>query len=151
KHMLARMTGLRRWVPAIDFDQGSPVPLRFVLKLTGELAPSHVTDGFGETVVLDHILDSQALDTHHLVFVDDACTELVLIVSSSVSNLSVYLGNRQTSLVPILGTFLLAGKLALGLCQFLLVLGKIVGIADVLTCRESDQTLDAQVKPDHLG
>src|SRR5262249_38285177 len=61
------------------------------------------------------------------------------------------LGNRQTSLVPILGTFLLAGKLALGLCQFLLVLGKIVGIADVLTCRESDQTLDAQVKPDHLG
>jgi len=75
----------------------------------------------------------------------------VLIVPSPVCYLGVYLGNLEPCLGSILGTFLLLGKLALGFRQFLLIFGKIAGIAGVFACRESHHRLDAQVNPDHVG
>jgi hypothetical protein len=149
--MLAGMTGLRRWEPSVNLDQGTPIPLGFVLQLAGELTPSHITNRFGETVVGNHVLDRQALNTHHLVFVDDACTEFVLVVPPSISNLGVYLSNLEPCLGSILGAFLLLGKLTLGFCQFLLIFSKIAGIAYALTSRKSHHRLDTQVKPDHIG
>src|SRR2546421_5968502 len=121
KHPLAGMTGLRRRVPPVNLDEGPPVPLGFVLQLAHQLPPTHITDRLGETRVLNQILDHQALHTHHLVFVDDACTQLVLVVSSSISHFRVDLGHFQSSLGPILGTILFLGELALSLRQFLLV------------------------------
>src|SRR2546421_8029724 len=72
-HMLAIMTGFTRWIPTVNFDEGSSIPCGFILQLADELAPSHITDGFCQTVILDHVLDGQTLHADHLVFVDDAC------------------------------------------------------------------------------
>src|SRR5712691_10322430 len=123
--MLACMTGLRRWVPLINLDQGSSVPLGFVFQLTDELTPSHIRDSLSQAVVLDHVLDCQALDAHHLVFVDDACAELVLVVSPSIGDTSMDTGDLQTGLVPVLGALLFSGMSPLRFYQPLFIFGKI--------------------------
>src|SRR5713101_6380659 len=103
------MTGLRRWVPLINLDQGSSVPFGFVLELTDELTPSDITDRFCKAVVLDHVLDSQALHANHLVFVYDACTELVLIVPSPILDPGMDTSDFQAGFVAVLGAFLFPG------------------------------------------
>src|SRR6266568_6151478 len=69
KDVLACMTGLGRGVPLIDLDQGTSVPPGFVAQLADKLTPSYIRDRLRQRVVLDHVLDGQALDAHHLVFV----------------------------------------------------------------------------------
>ena len=71
--MLASMTGLGRGIPAVNLDKGSSVPVGFVLQLADKLAPSDITDRLCQRVVLDHILDGQALHANDLVFMDNAC------------------------------------------------------------------------------
>src|SRR5271157_5075280 len=81
-HMLAIMTRFAGRIPTINFDQSSSVPLSLVFELTNKLTPSDITDSFCQTVVFDHILDGQTLHANHLVFVDNAGRELVLVVTS---------------------------------------------------------------------
>ncbi len=76
-------------VPLVNLDKGTPIPRRFVLKLSDKLRPTYVTDGFCQTVVFDHILDLQTLDADDLVFAYGLSRELVLIVSSAIGNLLV--------------------------------------------------------------
>src|SRR5262249_23505155 len=52
--------------PLVKGDEGTPVPGRFVLELAPQLAPAHLTDGLGERVGADQVLDRQRLDTDHL-------------------------------------------------------------------------------------
>src|SRR5258708_33832483 len=92
-------------IPCVNFDQGSPIPCGFVLKLSDKLRPTHVTDGFRQTVVFDHILDVQALDAYDLVFAYDASRELVLIVPSPVGNLFMDASHFETSFCTVLRPF----------------------------------------------
>jgi hypothetical protein len=149
--VLARATGLRRWVPPVNLDEGASVPGGFVLHLADELTPSHVSYRLRQRVVLDHVLDRQALHANHLVLVNDACAELVLVISSSIGNASMQTGNLASGLVPISGAFFLPGKPALRLCQPFLILGKIARVAHALPAGKHNHRRDAQVKPDHLG
>src|SRR5258706_11177086 len=88
-------------IPCVNFDQGSPIPCGFVLKLSDKLRPTHVTDGFRQAVVFDHILDVQALDAYDLVFAYDLGREFLLVVSSPVGNLLMDMSNFETSFVPV--------------------------------------------------
>ena len=148
--MLASMTGLGRGIPAVNLDKGSSVPFGFVFQLADKLAPSYITDGLCLRVVLDHILDRQALNANDLVFMDNACRELVLIISSSVVDMGMDFGNFQTSLVPVLGALLFPGMPTLGLCKLLLIRGRVVGVANGLTSREGNHGFDPKIKPNHL-
>jgi len=65
--MLAVMTGFTRWIPPIDFDEGSSRPLALVVQLADKLAPSDITDRFCQTVILHHVFDGQTLHADHLV------------------------------------------------------------------------------------
>src|SRR5260370_4459516 len=121
--MLVCMTGLRRRIPAVNLDQGSSVPCGFVVELTDKLAPSHIADRFCKFVVFDHVLDCQTLHAHHLVFVNNACAELVLVVTTTVIDTGMDLGYLQTGFVPVLRALLLFRMPSLSFCQFLLILG----------------------------
>jgi hypothetical protein len=149
--MLAIATGLRGRVEPINLDQGSPVPFGFIFQLSDKLTPSDVTDSFCKAVVLDHVLDGQTLDAYHLVFVDDAGRELVLVVPSAVIDPSVDFGNFQTSFVSVLRSLFLLGMPSLCFGKLLLILGKIAGIAYTLTSRESHHGLYAKIETDHVG
>lgn len=147
--MLACMTGLRRWVPLINLDQGSSVPLGFVFELTDKLTPSDITDGFCKAVVLDHVLDSQAFHANHLVFVYDACTELVLIVPSPISDPGMDLSNSQAGFVAVLGALLFPGMPTLRLGKPSLILGKMARVANLFSGREGHHGLNAKIETDH--
>jgi hypothetical protein len=148
--MLACATGLARRGPTVNLDQGSSVPLGFVFQLPDELTPTDITDSFRKAVVSDHVLDCQTLNANHLVFVDDACRELVLVVSSAVIDPRMDFGDFEACLVAVLRAFLFPGMPSLHFCQLLLILGKIAWIADGRTRGKSDHRLDAQVKTNHL-
>src|SRR6266568_6015505 len=91
----------RRGIPLVYFDQRAFIPCRFVLQLSEELAPSHISYGLGKCRVLHHILDRQALDADHLVLADQTCGEFVLIVPAFIAYSGVNLGDLPASLFPI--------------------------------------------------
>ena len=144
--MLAVIARFARWIPAIDFDEGSSVPLAFIFQLTDKLTPSDITDGFCQTVIFDHVLDGQTLDANHLVFVYDASRKFVLVVTPTVIDTSMNTGHLAASFLPVLGTFLFLGMPTLGFCQFLLITGIELGVPDSLTCGEDHHRFQAQVK-----
>lgn len=148
--MLAPMTGLRRRIPAVDFDQGSSVPLGFVFQLPDQFGPSYIRDGFSKLVIFDHILNSQALDANHLVFVNNARRELMLVISSPILDTSMNTGNFETGFVPVLRSLLFLGMPTLGFCQPLLILSKIAGIADTFTRGKSNHRLNAKIETNHF-
>ncbi len=148
--MLASTTGLRGWIEPINLDQDSSIPLGFVFQLADQFTPSDIANRFCKAMVLDHVLDGQTLDAYHLVFVDDAGRELLLVVSATVIDPSVDFGNLQTGFVAILRSLLLPGMSPLSFRQLLLIFGKIAGIADTLTSREGYHRLDAKIKANHF-
>src|SRR5258708_37771272 len=94
-------------IPFVNFDQGSAIPCGFVFKLSDKLRPTHVTGGFRQAVVFDHILDVQALDAYDLVFAYDLGREFLLVVSSPFGNLLMDTSHFETSFCTVLRTFLL--------------------------------------------
>src|SRR6266487_223314 len=137
-------------VPLVNLDEGPSIPSCFILQLPEELTPSHIGDGFGEAVVLDHVLDGKTLDAYDLVLTYDLSRELVLIVTASIGNTSVYSGNLLACFVTVLGTFAFLCQAALCPCQLLLVLGEKLGVAVSMTVRSDDHRFQAQVQPDHF-
>ena len=124
KHMTTIEAALRGGVELVNPDKGSAIPLGFVFQLAHELTPSHITNRFGKTVVLYHVLDLQTLHAYDLVLTYDASRESVLIVSSSISNTSMNTSNLVTGFVPVLASLAFLRMSALGFCQFLLLFGK---------------------------
>ena len=145
--MLAIMTRFTGRVPTINFDESSSVPLAFIGELTDEFSPSHITHCFRQAVIFNHVLDCQTLYANHLVFVDDARREFVLVVSSSVRDTSMHTSYFETGLVSVLGTLLFLRVSALGLCQAFFILCIVAGIAYGLTSRENDHRRETQIQP----
>ncbi len=123
--MPAHRAAFGGWVPFVNLDQDTPIPLCFVFQLGHKLTPSDVADGFGKGVVLD----LQALDTDRLVLTNDASREFVLVVPSPISNFGMNTGHFFASLGPILAALLFLGKPTLCLRQLLLIEGRVLGIA----------------------
>ena len=146
--MLAVIARFTRWIPPINFDEGSSVPLALVFQLADKLTPSDITDGFGQTVILDHVLDGQTLDANHLVFVDDACRKLVLVVAATVVDTGMNTGNLASGFLLVVSTFFLLGMPTLGFGQSLLIMGIELGVPDSLTCGEDHHRFEAQVQTD---
>ncbi|GHO48939.1 hypothetical protein KSX_71020 [Ktedonospora formicarum] len=57
-------TAFTRWVPLVNLDQGSTIPVRFVVELRHKFRPSDIADGLTELAIFDHVLDGQRLNTH---------------------------------------------------------------------------------------
>jgi hypothetical protein len=58
--------------------------------------------------MLEHVLHRQRVDTHHLIFADESGRQLVLKVSSAISNARVQFGNATARFLSILGAIGLA-------------------------------------------
>lgn len=65
------MTAFRAGIPAIDLDALMPRPFSLLVKLARAPPPTHITDGFCQTPVLDHILHRKVFKTDQLVLVND--------------------------------------------------------------------------------
>src|SRR5215203_5872943 len=103
-------------------------PSGFVLSKADELAPSRVTDGFGQAVVFDHAGDIQRFKGEDAVAVNQLPTQLVLIVFALVANALLQPGNWQACGVALLGTLLLTTQVALTYCQAALAALQVFGL-----------------------
>ena len=139
-----------RRVPLVNLDEGTSIPLGFILQLPGELTPSDIRDGFCQRVVFDHMLDLQTLDTYDLVFAYDASRELVLIVSSSIGNLLMDASDFETSLVPVLGAFFLFRMPSLCFRKLLFIRGREFGVTMRLSIGGDHHRLQAQIQSNRL-
>src|SRR5262249_6225096 len=105
-------------VPSIYGDHSTSVPTSFVLKLSDELPPAHIADSVGQRAIVYQMLHGQRLDTAHLVLADQACRQRVEAVSPLVGLRGVGTRHLQACLLAVLGPFLLASQIALGMRQF---------------------------------
>ncbi len=137
-----------RGVELVNLDKRASIPGRFVFQLPDELTPSHITDGFCQAVVFDHILDLQTLDTDRLVLTDQLCRELLLIITAAVTDPSVDPSHLEPCLGAVLGPFFLLAEATLSPRQLLLILVKELGVAVGLSIRGDHYGLQSQVKPD---
>ena len=149
--MLAVRAGFRGREEAVYLDQSASIPLGFVFQLADKLSPSDIADGFGKRVVLDHVLDGQTLDADHLVFANDACGEVVLVVPTLVSDTGMHAGDFETSFRSVFRSLLLPGMPSLSLSQGFLAFRIEPGVLDQRTRRECHQGGNAKVKTDHGG
>ncbi len=143
--MLAVMTRFAGGIPPIDFDEGSSVPLALVVQLANKLTPSDITDRFCQAVIFDHVFDGQTLHADHLVFVDDACTQFVLVVATTVMDTSMNTGNFAPRLLSVLGTLLFLCVPTLGFCKSLLIFCIELGVTHSFTSRENHHRFETQV------
>ena len=138
-----------RRVKLVYLDEVTPIPLGFVLQLAHKLPPANITDGFRQAVVLQQVLDLQALETDRLVLTNELCRELVLIVTPSIGNSRMKTSDFHTRFCPVLTALFLLGKVTLGTGQFLLILVEELGVAMGVSSRGDDHGLEPQVQP-HL-
>ena len=150
KHMTTDRARLAGWIPAVYLDQRASVPLSFVLQLSEELAPSHISDRLGKCRVLHHMLDRQALDADHLVLADQTCREFVLIVPASIAYSGVDLGDLPPSLFPIATALLLFCMPFLGTRQLLCITCEVFGIVYFLALRGDHHRNQPQIDADPL-
>ena len=147
--MSTAVTPLRRWVPLLNLDQGSPIPRCLVLKLAGKLTPTHIANTLSQGVVLEHVLDLQTLDADRLVLTNNAGRELLLIISPPISYLGVCLSDLEPCLSTVLTPLLLFAEATGSLGQFLLIRACVPWIAHVFPIGSDNHTLQAKIKP-HL-
>src|SRR5438132_13510824 len=100
-------------VERVNFDQRSAIPGRFVFQLADELPPANIVNRLGQAVVLDHVLDPQALDANRLVLANDAGRELLLIVTTPVGNSCMDACDFAPRLLTITRPLFLLGKATL--------------------------------------
>lgn len=127
--MTTAITTLTRRIPLVNLDKCSAAPFCFVLKLPNHFAPIGVTNGLSKSRILDHVFNAQTLTANHLVFVYQRSGEFVGKVAAAVGNLRLNASNFDSGFVEVGSSFLLLGKAALRLSQFLLVLCSMAGIA----------------------
>jgi len=139
-----------RWVPLVNLDQRTPIPRCFVLKLPDKLSPTHITDSFRQTAILDHVLDGKTLDAYDLVFAYGVSRELMLVVSSAICNLLMDTSDLETSLGLVLGPLFLFCMTALCFGKLLLVFGEELRIAIGVPIAGDDHRLQTQVKSYYL-
>src|SRR5437588_1912111 len=141
-------TALRGGIPLINLDKDTSIPLSFVFELPYKLTPSHITNGFREGVILDHILDVQTLDADDLVFAYELSRELVLIITPSIGYPGVDTSSFELSLATVLPAVLLLSMSPLRLSKLLLIRCRELEIAIGMTITADHHTHESQVKPD---
>ena len=88
-HASARTTGLATRIEPVNLDDGSTVPLGFVLQLTDQFVPATVGYRSCETMVLHHVLRGERFHADDLVLVNQLSGRLVQMVHPHVLNLLV--------------------------------------------------------------
>ena len=130
---------------AVDFDQLPAVPCALVRKKGQEHAPSCVRDHSGEAVVADHPGDVQILDYDHLVFANESSAKFLQLVAATVGHLDVEPSELDSSLVPVVTSFLLSTDGTRESALTTQFSGVVFAVNDLLSGRERGQCIDTKI------
>jgi len=134
-------------IPLVDSHDSAPIPGCFVLQLADQLAPAHVADGFGKHVIFQHPFHVEAFHTQHLVFVDQACGQLVEEVLPPICNAGMDASDALLGFGSVLGAFLLAAERPLRSGEVFFILMEELFVPCFLARRKRDGIVQAQTNP----
>ena len=149
--MAANRTALGTGVPAIDRDERPPVPAGLVLQLAEQLPPADIGDGLRQAVILQQVFNAERLDTDHLVLADESSRQLVLKITTAISDAGMDTRDLSSGFLLVLTALLFLRVATLGTRQPLLLLLEEVLIARFLPCRERHNILQPQINPNGVG
>ena len=139
----ADMTG---WKIGMHHDDSTVLGLfRFIGYEASECRPGCRVDVFSKLTIACHVRHLQALQTDHLVFVDQGAGEFVEVVDALGCDVLMALRYTDTGFSTVFGAFLFTGE---GLLQSLeSSLGFLVvsGIVDLSAVREGCEMSESQV------
>ena len=101
--------------------------------------------------MLEHLFHRQRLDTHRLIFTDEACRQLVLKILTAIRNARVQFGDATARFLSILRPFVLAGVTPLQPRQPLFLFAQEAFVAGLLTRRKRHHVMQAQVNANGRG
>lgn len=148
---------------AVDLDEFSSVPRRFVFELADDFAPRRVSDGPGKRVVLArryrlayHVLHGQRLGYNCLVLADELRRELVNEVAAPVTGAGVDAGYPAPRLTPVVRPLatanggLLSGEVPLCPLELAEVAAVVLRVRALPAVRGCHEVRDAEVDPHGL-
>jgi hypothetical protein len=148
--MTTMATALRTGEPLINFDQGAAIPLSLIFQLSHQFAPPSIADGQSQLTVFDHIFHGQRFHGDCLIFTNQPSRQLVQMVFATVGHLLVDFCHLASGLVSISRTLGLSSQRFLGTTQPLSVLGKWLGVGNLLPATQGDQATNPSIQPHRL-
>ena len=122
--------------------------LRLIGELSEEFTPCGIPDTFCQFMIFHHILGGEALHADDVVLPHDLSRELLLVVPSHIGNMLLKTGDPQASLLAVLASPLLSGKLPLKASELLLALSEIFGVLVFISIAGDSKILDTEVQTD---
>jgi len=135
-------------VETVDHNEALAVPTGLVFKECAELTPASVRDGLSQTAALDHVRRCEVFDHDGVELADDLGGQLMMEVSSSVSNLGVDASNFSSGFVSVVRALGLSSHHALVARQFLLLGPQPLGVGDRLPGGQRGEVFKSNVDPD---
>ena len=129
-----------------DSDDYLSVAFRLIGELPEEFSPSGIPDALRQFMIFHHILGGEAFHADDVVLPHDLSRELLLVVTSHVSDMLLKTGDPQASLLAVPASLLLSGKLPLKASELLLTLSEILGIFVFLSIAGDSKILDTEVQ-----
>ena len=129
-----------------DSDDHLSVALRLIGELSEKFTPCGIPDALRQLMIFHHILGREALHADDVILPHNLSRELLLVVPSHVSNMLLKTGDPQASLLTVLASLLLSGKLPLKASELLLTLGEILGVFVFISIAGDNEIFDAEVQ-----
>ena len=134
------VTSLRTREKTVNLDQLSPVPITFIFKLTEELAPRSIADTSSKLMVLDHISNCQVFKSYQAIFSNQARSQLMQKIGTSIFNLGVYFGYFKSRFISVTRAFGFPTQFLLRCLKFLIQPIEMLGVGYFLTVAGTNQT-----------
>jgi hypothetical protein len=132
---------------AVNDTQLPPITLALVSEHRPELPKGHITDGLGQTPVLDHAPDVEILNGDDIESTDQVRRRLIQGVLTGPSNSLLNPSNADTLAMPTAASLLPSGQDALCPGKTTLVFGRNPRVDDLLPITGRGQSLHPQIHP----
>lgn len=139
---------LRARMPGADGLMGAAAPLRLVGDLPADFAEGCIADGPGQLWVLHHTFDVQGLGADRLMVAGQLVGQLMLGVSTSVSDVAMQIANSLLLAAVAVAALGLAGQGATHPSEVAETPLEVSWILDLLTVTGDDQVLDTDIDAD---
>ena len=129
-----------------DSDEYLSVTLRLIGELPKEFTPCGIPDALCQLMIFHHVLGRETLHADDVILPHNLSRELLLVVPSHVSDMLLKAGDPQASLLTVLASLLLSGKLPLKASELLLTLSEVLGVFVFISIAGDNEIFDTEVQ-----
>jgi hypothetical protein len=158
----AMVTSFTAREKSVNFDQGSPVPIAFILKLTKHFAPSSIANTVGfyvgsfphktrrttsQLTITNHVSDGKILNSNYAIVSNQISGQFMQKISTSIFDFGVYLSYFKSRFRSVIRAFGFPTQQLLRHFKLLIQPIKMLWIGYLLSIAGSQQTRNTNVNP----